>query len=145
MTPKEVVEWLEAIEKKHIHGGDESFDKKRKIAINNAIKAVEKQIPKKPVRKEFGKFYCSVCDDFLLHSNATKYCSRCGQAVDWNIVLMTEEECRELVLRKLPEYRISRIEEDENYYEVCISKIDGWTTRVLLVKKISGFVRELGV
>ena len=86
MTPQEAVEWLEAIEEKYIHGGDNYFDEKRKIAINNAITALEKQIPKKVVQERLTETLkpncCPVCNhrhyDILV-----PYCRFCGQALDW--------------------------------------------------------------
>ena len=49
MTPQEAIEWLKSIKEKYIHGGDEGFDNKRKIAIDTAVNALLKQIPKKPI------------------------------------------------------------------------------------------------
>ena len=43
MTREEAVEWLEAIEEKYIHSGDESFDNKRRQAIHLAIRALERE------------------------------------------------------------------------------------------------------
>ena len=39
MTENEAIKWLQSIEKKYIHGGDESFDNSRKVAISMAISA----------------------------------------------------------------------------------------------------------
>lgn len=41
MTNKEAIEWLDCIEKKYIHGGDESFDNNRKQAIHMAIRSLD--------------------------------------------------------------------------------------------------------
>lgn len=101
MTPQEAIEWLEAIEEKYIHGGDNYFDEKRKIAINNAITALKKQIPKKPVIKTHkyigsdddftNKYHCPVCNALMINEDTNgffagrkqKYCN-CGQALDWS-------------------------------------------------------------
>lgn len=81
MIPQEAINWLEAIEEKYIHGGDDYFDEKRKIAINIAISALEKQIPKKPKNREGTTyFYCPCCDS----NNLNEYCPNCGQALDWS-------------------------------------------------------------
>ena len=87
MTTQKTIEWLEAIEEKYIHGGDELFDQKRKIAISNAVEALEKQIPKKlvyigieqccPVCKEG---ICLIGDDGCYGN----FCGNCGQALDWS-------------------------------------------------------------
>ena len=41
MTNKDAIEWLESIDKKYIHGGDEWHDKHRHEAIKTAIKALK--------------------------------------------------------------------------------------------------------
>ena len=59
-----------------------------------AIKALEKQIPKKPDLEgdgydENGELvydtgYCPNCrHEFEVYYDATKYCPNCGQALDW--------------------------------------------------------------
>ena len=88
MTPQEAVKWLKAIEEKYIHGGDEDFDENRKIAINTAICALKKQIPKKTTKRQYvpnGTLvygHCPNCDCFT--KNFFKYCGNCGQALDWS-------------------------------------------------------------
>ena len=85
MTPQEAKEWLVAIAKKYIHGGDEGFDKRRKKAIDTAISALEKQIPKKPVvpldsiREQHE---CPVCPHRVYKTQ--QYCDKCGQKLDWS-------------------------------------------------------------
>lgn len=89
MTPQEAIEWLKAIEKKYIHGGDECFDEKRKVAINNAVNALEKQTPKKAIKSReqpirYATFYnCPKCMGQLTFA-CNNYCHRCGQALDWS-------------------------------------------------------------
>ena len=85
MTPQEAIEWLKAIEEKYIHGGDDGFDEKRKVAINNAVDALEKQIPKKVIfQSEFeGLRYCPCCKVRFI-GWGMKYCGECGQALDWS-------------------------------------------------------------
>ena len=43
MTKSEAVKWIKAIKDKYIHGGDESYDEKRKEALDMAIQALESQ------------------------------------------------------------------------------------------------------
>ena len=90
MTLQEIIEWLKSIKEKYIHGGDEDFDKKRKIAIDIAISALEKRIPKKVKVEQFNRYniyYCPTCDgcigDSLGHIG-DGFCSSCGQALDWS-------------------------------------------------------------
>ena len=61
-----------------------------------AIKALEKQIPKKPDCIEDKMWCCPVCDNNLLHkfikyptrlmpkSEGLPHCMSCGQAIDWS-------------------------------------------------------------
>lgn len=61
-------------------------------AINvydNAIKAIEKQIPKKPIHistefKEYGFLtgYCPICKEGVYQD--MYYCDMCGQSLDWS-------------------------------------------------------------
>ena len=47
-----------------------------------AISALEKQIPKKPDLDD--GVYCPCClHEFKVHY-ATRYCTNCGQAIDWS-------------------------------------------------------------
>ena len=57
-------------------------------ALNIAIEALEKQIPKK-VKIDEGYGLCPICNhciediDFI-SDNSHKYCDYCGQALDWS-------------------------------------------------------------
>ena len=55
--------------------------------IDVAIKALEKQIPKKP-RFYAHNYYCSVCDNLVGNNEFEwqrfKYCDVCGQKLDWS-------------------------------------------------------------
>ena len=54
--------------------------------IDVAIKALEKQIPKKP-RFYAHNYYCSVCDSLVGNNEFEwqrfKYCDTCGQKLNW--------------------------------------------------------------
>ena len=59
--------------------------------INAAIKAIEKQIPKKPEPKKdaSGEYYvCPICGVYqeYLTDGEPPYCVNCGQALDWQEV-----------------------------------------------------------
>ncbi len=93
MTAQEAIEWLKAIEKKYIHGGDEDFDEKRKTAIKTAVEAIEKQIPKKAVVDKaysHGRYIVGICPNckkvlgLLNFAKDYKCCPECGQAIDWS-------------------------------------------------------------
>ena len=57
------------------------------IAIDTAISALEKQIPKKPISlgedidRDVGQ--CPNCKEIIDTYEDYKYCSDCGQAIDW--------------------------------------------------------------
>lgn len=61
------------------------------IAYNMAIKALEKQIPKKPVEVR-NEIVCPTCENYIditdddlyvYEIEPPKYCDECGQALDW--------------------------------------------------------------
>ena len=54
-------------------------------ALNMAINALEKQIPKKYMRKN-GNYNCPICDYPVMSvcTRKKKYCDNCGQAIDWS-------------------------------------------------------------
>ena len=90
MTLQEIIEWLKSIKEKYIHGGDEDFDKKRKIAIDIAISALEKRIPKKIDGKDEDDLVCGChrCGEvnalWKMNGDRNNYCGNCGQAIDWS-------------------------------------------------------------
>lgn len=43
MTDEEAIKWLTAIKDKYIHGGDEEYDRNRRIVIDIAIKALKER------------------------------------------------------------------------------------------------------
>ena len=52
-------------------------------AVDKAIEALERQIPRKPIIKE-ELYHCPKCNDAGAIIYDDKYCSVCGQALDWN-------------------------------------------------------------
>ena len=92
MTPEEAIKVLRVI----LDPYDYPFGEKSKCyqydleAINKAIEALEKQMPKKPLHMH-KNYYCPVCkkDGWMLWDDAISndmdnYCSKCGQAIDWS-------------------------------------------------------------
>ena len=57
-----------------------------------AIEALEKQIPKKPVKSEnqvvryVNTYYCPICNLGITGTNIAKWCYHCGQKIDWSDV-----------------------------------------------------------
>ena len=73
-----------------------TFNELNREAKQMAIKALEKQIPKKPDCIEDKMWCCPVCDNNLLHkwikyptslmpkSQGLSHCMSCGQKLDWS-------------------------------------------------------------
>ena len=66
------------------------YDAEFESALELAILALEKQIPKKPLHMH-KNYYCPICkeDGWMLWDDAIpndmdKYCGKCGQAIDWS-------------------------------------------------------------
>lgn len=58
------------------------------VAFEEAIKALERHIPKKPkLDDEMGCFECTACGGLIGYMDdpkSHKYCLMCGQALDWS-------------------------------------------------------------
>lgn len=92
MTPNEVIKTLE-VAKAEVEW---NYPMDYTVAMDEAIKAVEKQIPKKPThtgkRNIYGGVYrkCNVCGDEMLISPSAisyeNYCRFCGNRLtDWEV------------------------------------------------------------
>ena len=59
-------------------------------SVKVAIKALEKQIPKKPIKSEnqvvryVNTYYCPTCELGITGTNIAKWCYHCGQKIDWS-------------------------------------------------------------
>lgn len=72
----------------------EEWDKNSKTenakALDIAIQALEKQIPKRPIKSEeqpvryVNTYYCPVCRLGITGTNIAKWCYHCGQKLDWS-------------------------------------------------------------
>lgn len=87
MTNREAIQILEEIETDVVLGGSWLFEGERGQdvlkTIELATQALEKQEPKKPIcyqNNHLKSFCCPKCSK-VVHS---KYCSNCGQAIDWS-------------------------------------------------------------
>lgn len=89
MTENEAIEEfkerLELIEKCY-RGKVEDY----KQALELGVKALEKQIPKKPIKSEnqvvryVNTYYCPTCELGITGTNIAKWCYNCGQKLDWS-------------------------------------------------------------
>lgn len=83
MIPKEAIKILE-VAKAEVEW---NYPLDYAIAIDTAIEALEKQIPKKPISlgedidRDVGQ--CPNCKEIIDTYEDYKYCSDCGQAIDW--------------------------------------------------------------
>lgn len=50
--------------------------------LDNALEAMEKQIPKKPIVGTQGFLKCADCHSVIRITD--RYCPKCGQAIDWS-------------------------------------------------------------
>lgn len=73
-----------------VEAGDGTPDGQLLLALDMAIEALEKQIPRKPVEQGDGINYnCPACGRYVGYFDAMawempKYCDACGQAIDWS-------------------------------------------------------------
>ena len=85
MTPEEVIKTLE-VAKAEVEW---NYPMDYAVAIDEAIKAMEKQIPKKPVSKykyRDGENVCPSCETenrCRIVMFWEKFCPDCGQAIGW--------------------------------------------------------------
>lgn len=78
MTESEAIKELHEIRPR---GG--IIPQKRAEAIDVAINALEKQIPKKPKTDDrYVMYICPCCNDFIKVSH--NCCQNCGQKLDWS-------------------------------------------------------------
>ena len=95
MTESKAIELLEYI--RETGNGEAPYvGCAQNIAIEMAINALEKQIPKKPYCIEDKMWCCPVCDNHLLHkwvkyptelmpkTEGLPHCMSCGQKIDWS-------------------------------------------------------------
>lgn len=89
MTYEEAINYLKPLSIDLVIVGDEDdisgemLMKNMKQALDMAIEALEKQIPKKPSFDADGTPRCSEClwDEFY-NKDAMRYCPSCGQAIN---------------------------------------------------------------
>ena len=86
MTTQEAIEFF----KGELEGGKCSEHCVQCNANEFALQALEKQIPKKPVKSEnqvvryANTYYCPICNLGITGTNIAKWCYHCGQKLDWS-------------------------------------------------------------
>lgn len=89
MTENETIEIIKNFPKWNL---DDLWLKNDKMdeLVDVAIKALEKQIPKKPIKSKEQKiryvntYYCPTCNLGFTGFNIAKWCYHCGQKLDWS-------------------------------------------------------------
>ncbi len=81
MTPQEVIELVEQC--------GLNIEGIKNIECESVIiSALEKQIPKKVIKEEYGACKCPACNDLEVKDYTTgvkfRHCHYCGQALDWS-------------------------------------------------------------
>ena len=95
MTYEEALSTLRGFLGCLVHGrasGKTMLEYKRFEAFCKAFEALEKQIPKKPLHIH-KNYYCPICKedgwimwDDAIPNDTDKYCGKCGQAIDWEVI-----------------------------------------------------------
>lgn len=84
MTYQDAIENLKVLK---ISEDDNSVGKLKMLTYDIAIEALEKQIPKKPLKSDKTIRYCEVWEchscGFEWSGRVVDYCYKCGQAIDW--------------------------------------------------------------
>lgn len=93
MTEREAVEKLKNMRlfmQIEDENNDCKFTEDDYKANEMAIQALEKQIPKKPIKSEnqvvryVNTYYCPTCELGITGTNIAKWCYHCGQKIDWS-------------------------------------------------------------
>ena len=89
MDKEEIIRRLKKISEHAVHVTGESpfiISLDDGIALNEAVRLLKKQEPKKPRRDTVGEFVCPYegCHHRLSLMLKQNYCDVCGQAVMWN-------------------------------------------------------------
>ena len=79
MTPKEAIRRIKNHNEVHSRK-EKHFAVHITEALNTAVEALEKQIPKKAVKTK-GEIVCPTCRTLV---GSSPYCRYCGQALDWS-------------------------------------------------------------
>lgn len=89
---KELKEDRALYESDIVKAGDGTPDGDLMLAIDMAVEALEKQMPKKPINDTLHWAICPTCGGSVSKKNVreyvveegTSYCEHCGQALDWS-------------------------------------------------------------
>lgn len=86
MTKSESLEKVNELHSKIVRSSfAENVTESEMLAFIECKKALEKQIPKKYMRKN-GNYNCPICNYPVMSvcTRKKKYCDNCGQAIDWS-------------------------------------------------------------
>ena len=86
MTPQEAIKTFKTV----VVYAPEKYENKYYKAIMLAIEALEKQIPKKPIKSDRQEirytltYDCPTCGRQFTGTGFADFCYHCGQALDWS-------------------------------------------------------------
>ena len=89
MTNKEAIEHIKNIK---IYSYQDGYTDEAREALDMAVSALEKQIPKELIAEGDGyadgsmvydSFYCPSCDHYMEWDEVEDYCPNCGQKICW--------------------------------------------------------------
>ena len=86
MTPQEAIKTFKTV----VVYAPEKYENKYYKTIMLAIEALEKQIPKKPIKSDRQEirytltYDCPTCGRQFTGTGFADYCYHCGQALDWS-------------------------------------------------------------
>lgn len=84
MTPQEAIQRIK--QHNEIHSKKERFAIYITEALNMAVEALEKQMPKKVKMTNdlYPMAICPCCENEFIPHTGFEYCHYCGQAIDWS-------------------------------------------------------------
>ena len=84
MEPKEAIKRIQ--DHRQIHIKNEQHATLLDEALNDAIKALEKQVPRKPYLWNGLNYICPNChrSEYIANIPLNTHCGFCGQKIDWS-------------------------------------------------------------
>ena len=98
--------------KKNLIVGDSVKEIYRKDieALKKALELFEKQMPRKVIRSIYYVRFCPTCQGYVWQNrDESKYCFRCGQALDWGVDELSKPKAKPKDKRMFTDEQIDRI------------------------------------
>lgn len=89
---------------------DEEIYRKDIEALKKALELFEKQMPRKVIRSIYNVHFCPTCQGSVWQNrDESKYCFRCGQALDWGVDELSKPKAKPKGKRMFTDEQIERI------------------------------------